>query len=223
MKQQPPKKPPHKKPSMRKKLNIKPHEPRPGTAVPTEELKRSLRIPDRDFYHFGVGTGTRITEQRLGPPPPQMSDFGQLVADEADTLNFFIPDHNSWAVGKASPMAEYMLYADRLEHTSRGCFLITGQAKTVPVEDVKLLQKPPNLLQIDFRFEDDKAVIDRIIVGETEIKADKDNTAKALTLAMLCIDQMKNDKKLTFNANLRRVFQPGRRRGLRPVMTGPRN
>lgn len=208
---------------MRRPLNLKPREPRPGTAVPTQELKRNLRIPDRDFYHFGVGTGTRITGQRVGSPPTQMSDFGQLVADEADTVSFFIPEHNSVAVGKASPMAEYMLYADRLEHSNRGCFLITGQAKTVKVEDVELLQKPPNLLQIDFRFEDDKAVIDRIIVGETEIKADIDNTSKALTLAMLCIDQMKSDQKLTFNANLRRVFQPGRRRGLRPVMTGPRN
>lgn len=217
---------PSRKPAdkpQRKPLNFKPRPSRPGTAVETDELKRSLRIPDRDYYHFGVGMGTRIAAQREGTPPSQMTDFGQLIADEDDTISFYIPDHDAWSVGKASPMAEYLLYADRLEHKNRGSFLITGQASTVKVEDVELYRKPPNLLQVDFRFEHDKAVVDRIIIGEKQIECHEDNTRKALTLAMLCIDQMKSDKKLTFNANLRRVFQPGRKRGLRPIMTGPRN
>ena len=202
--------------------------PKPGTTLTQDLLKRSLRIGNRNFFHFVVGTESlRISRQREGSPVFHIADVGQLVANYNEQVSFFIPDYNSWAMANASPIAEYLVYADKAEQKKRGTFLITGRASAVKVEDVQLYQKPPNLLQIDFRYEserpDSDIVIDRIIIGERDITPDATNTQKALDLAALCLDQMHADAKLTFNDNVRRIFRASQRRGLRPVMTGPRN
>lgn len=213
------------KPGIKRQFNFRPREPRPGATVSKSDLDRSLRISNRDYFHFTLGMESlRIVRQREGSPVAKPHDVGQLVANYDETVSFFIPDYNAWSVANASPIAEYIVYTDQLEQKKRGSFLITGHATTVKVEDVALYQKPPNLLQIDFRYEEnDKVVIDRIIIGEKELDCNVANTSKALTLASLCLDQMQSDKKLTFNDNLRRVFRPGHKRNLRPIMTGPRS